>query len=141
MTETGPDVTDLIARAIADPGKILPRVDGESVARWGARAVEATLAKSPQHSEAGAALYETILTALARQWAADMTARVERSPADHQGVFARAVHDQVVREHVILPRGAQPLCCPVHEQTPVLWGTCPECVRVAPAAEGGDRGE
>lgn len=38
-----PDSTTLIARAIADPGKILPRVEGESVARWGARAVEAVL--------------------------------------------------------------------------------------------------
>jgi hypothetical protein len=37
------DFTDLFARAIADPSKILPRVEGESTARWGARAVEATM--------------------------------------------------------------------------------------------------
>lgn len=38
------DFTSQLARAIADPGQILPRAEGESVARWGARAVEATLA-------------------------------------------------------------------------------------------------
>lgn len=36
--------TDLIARAIGDPGSVLPRNEGESVTRWAARAVESVLA-------------------------------------------------------------------------------------------------
>ena len=40
-------IADEIARAIGDPGSVLPRTEGESVTRWAARAVEALLAPAP----------------------------------------------------------------------------------------------
>lgn len=44
MTETATVSTvDAIARAIGDPGSVLPRIEGESVTRWSARAVEQLL--------------------------------------------------------------------------------------------------
>lgn len=41
----------------------------------------------------------------------------------------------VERNHVILPRGAQALCCPDHPDVPVRWGECPACVAEMPAEE------
>ena len=47
MTTTEPTRLDEIARAIGDPGSVLPRAEGESVTRWSARAVESLLAPAP----------------------------------------------------------------------------------------------
>lgn len=41
----------------------------------------------------------------------------------------------VEREHVILPRGAQALCCDEHPDVPIRWGTCPTCLASMPAEE------
>lgn len=38
----------------------------------------------------------------------------------------------VQRDHVILPRGAQALCCGDHPDVPTRWGVCPACVALAP---------
>ena len=47
MTTTEPSRLDEIARAIGDPGSVLPRAEGESVTRWSARAVEYLLRPAP----------------------------------------------------------------------------------------------
>ena len=41
----------------------------------------------------------------------------------------------VARDHVILPRGAQALCCSEHPETPVRWGVCPVCLSQMPPEE------
>jgi hypothetical protein len=41
----------------------------------------------------------------------------------------------VARDHVILPRGAQALCCGEHPEVPVRWGECPVCVASMPPEE------
>jgi hypothetical protein len=41
----------------------------------------------------------------------------------------------VEREYVILPRGAQPLCCGEHPETPLRWGECRTCLAQIPAEE------
>jgi len=41
----------------------------------------------------------------------------------------------VEREHVILPRGAQPLCCGDHPEAVIRWGECPVCVAETPPEE------
>lgn len=41
----------------------------------------------------------------------------------------------IEREHVILPRGAQPLCCDDHPEAVIRWGTCPVCVAETPPGE------
>lgn len=38
----------------------------------------------------------------------------------------------VAREYVILPRGAQPICCREHPDRPVRWGQCGECISELP---------
>lgn len=47
----------------------------------------------------------------------------------------RAVLAIVAREHVILPRGAQALCCDDHPEAVIRWGECPVCVAEMPPEE------
>jgi hypothetical protein len=41
----------------------------------------------------------------------------------------------VEREYVILPRGAQPICCREHPDRPVRWGQCGECIAELPSED------
>jgi hypothetical protein len=41
----------------------------------------------------------------------------------------------VARDHVILPRGAQALCCREHPDVAVRWATCLVCVADMPPEE------
>lgn len=57
-----------------------------------------------------------------------------RSPEEIRRGLA-AVLAIVTRDHVILPRGAQALCCREHPETPVRWGVCPVCLAEMPPEE------
>ena len=45
--DTADSTLDVLARAIGDPGSVLPRAEGESVTRWAARAVAYVTAPAP----------------------------------------------------------------------------------------------
>lgn len=66
----------------------------------------------------------------------EMKAAVKRRMGEPDGVqldpwMQAAIGDVlaiVERNHVILPRGAEALCCRDHPHRPVRWGQCGECI-------------
>lgn len=54
---------------------------------------------------------------------------------DDMTAVVAAVLAIVEKDYVVLPRGTQALCCHIHTDHPVRWGTCGKCVAELPPEE------